>query len=66
MSKSEVLVKAVEAKGGQGTADPIIEVRGLTKVYRVGDVEVHALRGVDLEIERRDRASLRCFIYLAD
>ncbi len=29
-----------------------IEVRGLTKTFRVGEVEVHALRGVDLKIER--------------
>jgi len=29
-----------------------IEIRGLTKVYRVGDVDVHALRGVDLRVER--------------
>ena len=28
----------------------IIEVRGLTKTYQVGDVAVHALRGVDLQI----------------
>jgi putative ABC transport system ATP-binding protein len=28
-----------------------IEIRGLTKVYRVGDVDVHALRGVDLRVE---------------
>lgn len=27
------------------------ETRGLTKVYRTGDVEVHALRGVDLTID---------------
>jgi putative ABC transport system ATP-binding protein len=31
-------------------AGPIIRVRGLTKVYQAGDVEVHALRGVDLDI----------------
>jgi putative ABC transport system ATP-binding protein len=30
----------------------IIEVSGLTKTYKVGDVEVHALRGVDLEIRK--------------
>jgi putative ABC transport system ATP-binding protein len=30
----------------------IIEVRGLTKTYQVGDVEVHALRGVDLEVQK--------------
>jgi putative ABC transport system ATP-binding protein len=29
---------------------PIIRVRGLTKVYHVGDVDVHALRGVDLDV----------------
>ena len=28
----------------------LISVRDLTKVYRVGDVSVHALRGVSLEI----------------
>jgi putative ABC transport system ATP-binding protein len=33
-------------------SDPIIQVQGLTKIYHVGDVEVHALRGVDLEIGR--------------
>lgn len=31
---------------------PIIRVRGLTKVYHVGDVEVAALRGIDLDIAR--------------
>src|ERR1700723_1677718 len=30
----------------------IIEVEGLTKTYQVGDVAVHSLRGVDLEIRR--------------
>jgi putative ABC transport system ATP-binding protein len=30
----------------------IVRVEGLRKTYRLGDVEVHALRGVDLEIER--------------
>jgi putative ABC transport system ATP-binding protein len=32
--------------------DPIIQVQGLTKVYHVGDVEVPALRGIDLQIAR--------------
>ena len=35
-----------------GMAEPMIRVRGLTKVYRVGDVDVHALRGVDLDVAR--------------
>jgi putative ABC transport system ATP-binding protein len=30
----------------------VIAVRGLTKTYHVGDVEVHALRGVDLEVRK--------------
>lgn len=28
-----------------------LQARGLTKVYRTGDVEVHALRGIDLDLE---------------
>ena len=34
--------------------DAVIAVRGVTKVYQLGDQEVHALRGVDLTIERGD------------
>ena len=36
------------------SADParasILRARGVTKVYRLGEVEVHALRGVDLDL----------------
>jgi len=32
--------------------EPVIDIRDVTKVYRLGDVEVHALRGVSLTIER--------------
>lgn len=31
---------------------PVIIARDLTKVYKMGEMEVHALRGVSLEIER--------------
>jgi putative ABC transport system ATP-binding protein len=30
----------------------IIEISGLTKTYQVGDVPVHALRGVDLQVQK--------------
>jgi putative ABC transport system ATP-binding protein len=30
---------------------PVFTARGLTKTYRMGETEIHALRGVDLEIE---------------
>lgn len=30
----------------------LIEAQGITKVYEVGDTEVHALRGVDLSVEQ--------------
>jgi putative ABC transport system ATP-binding protein len=33
-------------------AEPIIRVRGLQKTYHAGDVPVHALRGVDLDVKR--------------
>ncbi len=33
-------------------SDPIIQVRNLRKVYHVGDVDVEALQGVDLTVER--------------
>jgi putative ABC transport system ATP-binding protein len=36
----------------------IIECRGVTKIYRQGAVDVPALRGVDLAIERGDFATL--------
>jgi putative ABC transport system ATP-binding protein len=32
--------------------EPIISIRGLRKVYHVGDVDVHALRGVDLDVQQ--------------
>ncbi len=32
--------------------EPIIQVRGLLKTFHVGDVEVSALRGVDLQVAR--------------
>ncbi len=32
--------------------DPVIDIRDVTKIYRLGDVEVHALRGASLTVAR--------------
>ena len=47
-----------EVKAGMDTSGTtnhtVIQVEDLTKVYRFGEVEVHALRGVSLEIQRSE------------
>lgn len=40
------------------SATPLISVRDLRKVYHTGDVEVHALRGVSLDIEAGEFVSV--------
>src|SRR3974390_566090 len=34
--------------------EPIISIRGLRKIYHAGEVDVHALRGVDLDVQAGD------------
>jgi putative ABC transport system ATP-binding protein len=36
----------------------VIQGKGLTKVYQMGDVEVHALRGVDISVRRGEVISI--------
>lgn len=38
--------------GGTAAAEPVFTARGVTKIYRTGEVEVHALRGIDLDLYR--------------
>jgi putative ABC transport system ATP-binding protein len=37
---------------------PVLDVRGLTKVYGMGEATVHALRGVSLTVERGDYVAI--------
>jgi putative ABC transport system ATP-binding protein len=39
-------------------ATPVIRVEGVRKVYKMGDNEVHALRGVDLSAERGEMIAI--------
>ena len=38
----------------QASAAPIVELEGVTKIYKLGDVEVQALRGVTLTVSKGD------------
>jgi putative ABC transport system ATP-binding protein len=51
---------ARRAEGGTtaATGPALIEVRGVTRVYHQGSLEVHALRGVDLEVEGGEYTAL--------
>jgi len=33
---------------------PVFTARGITKVYHMGEVDVHALRGIDLELHESE------------
>lgn len=48
------------AAGGAATMEPedIIRVEAVTKIFRQGELEVHALQGVDLVLHTREFASL--------
>lgn len=39
-----------DSERGDTRREPVFRARGLGKVYRMGEVEVHALRGVDIDL----------------
>lgn len=43
---------------GSPAGEPMIEIRSLHKTYRVGEIDVHALRGVDLSVARGEFLSV--------
>ncbi len=43
---------------GERTLDTVIHVEGVTKVYTMGKTRVHALRGIDLSIERGEMIAI--------
>ncbi len=42
----------IEVKGSMAKNDQVIQLREVWKTYRMGDQDVHALAGIDLEIKR--------------
>src|SRR5947209_352924 len=45
-----MLQSAISAVRSKETKKSVFEARGVTKVYHMGEVDVHALRGVDLDL----------------
>ena len=46
------------ADGRASSGSALIEVRGLTKIYKVGVETIHALRGLDLVIQRNEMVAI--------
>src|SRR5512136_1406037 len=38
--------------------EPVIEIRDVTRTYKVGDVEVNALRGVSFEVKQGEMVAI--------
>jgi putative ABC transport system ATP-binding protein len=47
-----------ESRDGPVTAHPVIDLRNVVKTYQMGEVEVHALRGISLSVEQGDFVSI--------
>lgn len=60
MSKDQFKSKSETNRGSgvEAVDSALIDVRGVTRVYRQGELEVHALRGVDMQLEEGEFAAL--------
>lgn len=58
MSPEELLQSQEEAAGPTAAALPLIQVENLHKVYDLGEVQVHALRGVSLTVHAGEFAAI--------
>ena len=54
MNDSAVSSQTREAGARARTTAPLFDIRELTKIYRMGEIEVHALRQVDLALPERE------------
>jgi putative ABC transport system ATP-binding protein len=43
-------VVSLAGNGNPSEGDVVFQTRNLTKIYRVGDIEIHALRGINLDL----------------
>lgn len=50
MSDETLVAPVVGPEGATGEEPAVIRVRGVTRIYRQGEIEVPALRGVDLDV----------------
>ena len=49
-SQAENMTAALVQGSERRSASSVFQIHGVTKIYRLGEVEVHALRGVDLDL----------------
>src|SRR6266436_3641298 len=51
-AKTSALVSKESLRGADEEASPLISLSHIHKIYQMGDVEIHALHGISLEIHR--------------
>ncbi len=58
LDREPALSETENTIAGNTEPEAVFQVRGISKVYRMGDVEVHALRSVDLDLYKGEFAVL--------